>query len=66
MSMAMPMAMPMAMTMARSMAMPMAKSMAMSRDEWRKAYHNYKFASDAEAMKKPIYWDSTSNTWEYK
>jgi hypothetical protein len=36
------------------------------RDYWRKVYHNYKFASDAEAMGKPYSWNSVSSTWEYK
>ena len=37
-----------------------------SRDDYRRAYHNYKFATEAEAMGKPYYWDSVSNTWRYK
>ena len=37
-----------------------------SRDYWRKTYHNYKFATEAEAMKTPIYWNSVSESWEYK
>jgi hypothetical protein len=37
-----------------------------SRDYWRKAYHNYKFATEADLLGKPIYWDSASKSWEYK
>jgi len=36
-----------------------------SRDEWRRAYHNHKFATEAEAMNKPYYWDSESQSWQY-
>jgi hypothetical protein len=36
------------------------------RDYWRGVYHNYKFATDAEAMGKPYSWNSVSNTWEYQ
>jgi hypothetical protein len=36
-----------------------------SRDEWRRAYHNYKFATEAEAMGKPYCWNSNSKKWEY-
>lgn len=35
------------------------------RDYWRKVYHNYKFATEAEAMGKSYSWNSASNTWEY-
>lgn len=33
--------------------------------EYRKAYFNYKFATEAEAMNKPIVWNSVSNSWQY-
>lgn len=36
-----------------------------SRNDYRRAYYNYKFATEAEAMGKPYYWDSVSNTWKY-
>ena len=36
-----------------------------SRNEWRKAYYNYKFATEAEAMNKPYCWDSESQSWQY-
>ncbi len=36
-----------------------------SRDEWRKAYYNYKFATEAEAMSKPYQWNPDSKKWEY-
>jgi hypothetical protein len=36
------------------------------RDYWRKAYHNYKFATEADLLGKPIYWNSASKSWEYK
>ncbi len=35
------------------------------RNYWRNAYHNYKFATEAEAMGKPYSWNSASNSWEY-
>ena len=36
-----------------------------SANEYRKAYFNYKFATEAEAMGKSYYWDSVSSTWKY-
>jgi len=35
------------------------------RNYWRNAYHNYKFATEAEAMGKPYSWNPASNSWEY-
>ena len=35
------------------------------RNYWRKVYHNYKFATEAEAMGKPYSWNPASNSWEY-
>ena len=37
-----------------------------SRDDWRKAYQNYKFATEAEAMGKAIAWDSASTSWKVR
>lgn len=37
-----------------------------ARDDYRKAYFNYKFATEAEAMGQPYYWDSVSGTWKYR
>lgn len=33
--------------------------------ENRRAYHNYRFATEAELMGKPYYWDGNSNSWSY-
>lgn len=35
------------------------------RNYWREIYHNYKFATEAEAMGKSYSWNSVSNKWEY-
>jgi hypothetical protein len=37
-----------------------------SRDYWRKVYHNYKFATEADAMGKPVLWDSASESWKVR
>lgn len=34
-------------------------------EEYRKAYFNYKFATEAEAMNKPIVWNPASSSWQY-
>ena len=36
-----------------------------SRDYYRKAYFNYKFATEAEAMNKPVVWNPASSSWQY-
>jgi len=37
-----------------------------SSNYWRKAYHNYKFATEADAMGKPVIWDSASASWKVR
>jgi len=33
--------------------------------ENRRDYRNYKFATEAELMGKPYYWNTNSNSWSY-